>query len=146
MRSELIHINYFKHPRIIKFYMLLVRPNAELTIQSDGITAAQTYLAPIVPGVQNVGNPDQARCGTEGTMIQHGSRMQFERSARRSQSYMCRLCCHDHGRYCWPEQAITPGGIRQAEQKVDMVEADGLKWQCQKLQILLQSRCLRLEA
>jgi len=40
--------------------MLLVRPNADLTIQSDGITAAQTYLAPIVFGVQNVGNPDQA--------------------------------------------------------------------------------------
>jgi hypothetical protein len=97
--------------------------------RSDGITAGQTHLAPIAFGVQNVGNPDQGRRGTGGTI-----NMVVESNVgdQREEVIICAAVAPDcvatimvdvenAGR---PEQAITAGGIRQAEQKVDMVEAD----------------------
>jgi len=97
--------------------------------QSDGITAGQTHLAPIVFGIQNVGNPDQGRCGIGGTI-----NMVVESSVgdQREEVIICAVVVPD----CvatimvdvenagWPKQAITAGGIHQAEQKVNMVETD----------------------
>jgi hypothetical protein len=111
---------HFKHLRT-----LYVSVFVDLTIQFDGITAAQIHLAPIAFSVQNVGNPDQARRGTGGTinMVAEsnvGDQCEVIICADRVAMMMADV--EDAGR---PEQAISHWWhTRQVERKVNMIEAD----------------------